>query len=81
MSRQRPRWLFVCDERRGHERSAKDWKALVEAMLGRGLEGIGIAHGKPFGLDHIEHCDMCARQAGPEARAVADAGPAERWLR
>jgi len=76
-----PRWLFVCDELRGHELSAKEWEKLVEAMVGRGLEGLRIAHVKPHGLDHIEYCEIYARRAGLDARAFVDAGVADRWLR
>jgi len=77
----RPRWLLVWDELRGNELSAAEWKELVEAMTGRGLEGVRIAHVKPFGLDHIEYCEIYAREAGLDARAFADEGAAERWVR
>lgn len=77
----RPRWVLVLDELRGNELKAAEWKELVEAMAGRGLEGVRIAHVKPFGLDHIEYCEIYAREAGLDARAFADEGVAERWLR
>lgn len=81
VTQQRPGWLLVHDELRGNELSAAEWKKLVEAMSGRGLEGVRIAHVKPFGLDHIEYCEIYAREAGLDARAFADEGVAERWLR
>lgn len=79
--RRAPRWLLVMDRLRGTELAASEWKQLVEAMAGRGLEGVRIGHVKPFGLDHIEHCEIYAREAGLDARAFADEGVAERWLR
>ena len=81
VNHRRPRWLLVLDELRGHELKASEWKELVEAMAGRGLEGVRIAHVKPFGLDHIEYCEIYAREAGLDARAFADEGVAERWVR
>lgn len=77
----RPQWLLVNDLLRGDELSIGDWHALVDAMKGKGLEGIRIAHVKPFGADHVEWCEIFAREAGIDARAFADAAVAERWLR
>ena len=77
----RPRWLLVLDELRGHELSASEWRELVVKMVGRGLEGMRIAHVKPFGLDYLEYCEIYAREAGLDARAFADTRVAERWLR
>ena len=76
-----PRWLLVLDQLRGNELSAREWKELVDTMAGRGLESVRIAHVKPNGLDHIEYCEIYAREAGIEARAFSDEGIAERWLR
>ena len=78
---ERPQWLLVCDDLRGDELSASEWCALVDAMSGRGLEGLRIAHVKPSGLAKIEYCELCAREAGLDARAFTDLGAAERWLR
>jgi hypothetical protein len=77
----KPRWLFVCDRLQGHELAIDEWRSLVERMTGKGLEGIRIAHVKPSGMDHLEYCEIFAREAGIDARAFADAGVAERWLR
>ena len=79
--RRAPRWLLVMDLLRGPELAAAEWKKLVEAMAGRGLEGVRIGHVKPDGLDQLEHCEIYARAAGLDARAFADEGVAERWLR
>ncbi len=76
-----PRWLLVMDLLRGPELAAREWKMLVEAMAGRGLEGVRIGHVKPDGLDQLEYCEIYAREAGLDARAFADEGVAERWLR
>lgn len=76
-----PQWLLVCDDLRGPELTADEWCALVAEMVGRGLEGVRIAHVKPSGLAQIEHCELCAREAGLDARAFTDLGMAERWLR
>jgi hypothetical protein len=81
VKRKRPEWLFVCDRLVGHELSIGEWHALVDAMKGRGLEGFRIAHVKPSGMDHLEYCEIFAREAGIDARAFSDAGVAERWLR
>lgn len=78
---QRPQWLFVCDRLVGHELSVGEWYSLVEAMKGQGLEGLRIAHVKPSGMDHLEYCEIFAREAGIDARAFNDDGVAERWLR
>ena len=78
---QRPRWLFVCDRLQGHELSIAEWHDLVTKMKGRGLEGMRIAHVKPSGMDHLEYCEIFAREAGIDARAFSDPGTAERWLR
>lgn len=79
--RRRPDWLFVDDRLRGEEVSVGEWFALVERMKGRGLEGIRIAHVKAHGMNHLEYCEIFAREAGLDARAFYDAGAAERWLR
>lgn len=76
-----PRWLLVMDRLRGKELAASEWKQLVEAMAGRGLEGVRIGHVKPDGLDQLEYCEIYAREAGLDARVFADEGVAERWLR
>lgn len=78
---ERPRWLLLCDDMRGPELTAEEWCTLVEAMVGRGLEGVRIAHVKPSGLAQIEHCELYAREAGLDARAFTDVATAERWLR
>jgi hypothetical protein len=79
--RQRPRWLYVDDRLKGSEIAIGEWFALVDAMKGRGLEGLRIAHVKPAGVNHLEYCEIFAREAGLEARAFSDPGIAERWLR
>lgn len=76
-----PRRLLVVDELQGPELSAEDWFALVDAMRGRGLEGVRIAHVRPAGMAQLEHCEICAREAGIDARAFDDLAAAERWLR
>jgi hypothetical protein len=78
---ERPQWLLLCDDMRGPELTAEEWCALVEAMVGRGLEGVRIAHVKPSGLAQIEHCEVYAREAGLDARAFTDIATAERWIR
>jgi hypothetical protein len=78
---ERPQWLLLCDDMRGDELTAEEWCSLVEAMVGRGLEGVRIAHVKPSGLAQIEHCEVYAREAGLDARAFTDIPTAERWIR
>ena len=81
VGKQPPRWLLVVDELRGNELSASEWRDLVNSMVDKGLEEVRIAHVKPFGLDHIEYCEIYAREAGFEARAFSDERVGERWLR
>ena len=81
IQQQRPKWLYVDDHLRGDELSIAQWRDLVQAMKGRGLEGLRIAHVKPNGMDHLEYCEIFAREAGIDARAFSDAGVADRWLR
>ncbi|NUS38180.1 MAG: hypothetical protein HOQ02_04045 [Lysobacter sp.] len=78
---QPPRRLLVVDELRGPELSADQWYALVEAMRGRGLEGVRIAHVRPAGIAQLEYCEIHARAAGLDARVFDDLAAAERWLR
>jgi hypothetical protein len=78
---ERPKWLLVCDDLRGAELTREEWCTLVDTMAGRGLEEVRIAHVKPSGLAQIEYCELCAREAGFDARAFADLAEAERWLR
>jgi hypothetical protein len=73
--------LLVIDETTGEPLSAEDWKALVKAMVGKGLERVRIAHVKPHGLQRIEYCELAAREAGLEARVFTDEAEADLWLR
>ncbi|KGQ18564.1 hypothetical protein LF41_590 [Lysobacter dokdonensis DS-58] len=81
VAEQRPKWLYVCDRLVGDELAISEWRNLVDKMKGRGLEGMRIAHVKPSGMDHLEYCEIFAREAGIDARAFSDAGVADRWLR
>ena len=40
-----------------------------------------IAHVRPAGMAQLEYCEICAREAGIDARAFDDLAAAERWLR
>jgi hypothetical protein len=75
-----PTRLLVSDELSGEELSASEWKRLVEEMKGRGLEGVRIAHVKPFAFDQISYCERYAREAGLEARAFRRESEARTWL-
>lgn len=76
-----PAGLLVMDELVGEELAASEWKSLVATMTGRGLEGVPIAHVKPFALDQIDYCETYARESGLDARAFRDEGEALAWLR
>ena len=76
-----PRGLLLVDETTGEPLAADEWKALVEAMLGKGLERVRIAHVKPFGLQRIEYCELYAREAGLDARVFTNETEATFWLR
>lgn len=77
---ERPVTLLVMDELLGEELSASEWKALVQKMIGRGLEGIRIAHVKLFAIDQIDYCEVYANKAGLATRAFRDESAAIRWL-
>ena len=77
----RPGGLLLVDETTGEPLSATQWQALVGTMSGAGLEGVRIAHVKPFGLQHIEYCELFAREAGLDARVFTNEKEAALWLR
>lgn len=72
--------LLLVDELKGEELSASEWRALVARMRGRGLEGVRIAHVKPFSLDQIDYCESSATAAGLVARVFRAESEARRWL-
>src|SRR5579871_4285868 len=76
-----PRALLLVDRTTGTALEADEWKALVDAMSGSGLERLRIAHVKPNGLQQIEYCELYAREAGFTARVFTDEGEAAIWLR
>lgn len=80
VTRRRPGGLLLFDELQGEELSASEWKTLVAKMRGRGLEGIRLAHVKPFALDQIDYCEASATAAGLLARVFREPGAALRWL-
>ncbi|MBJ6979965.1 hypothetical protein [Luteimonas sp. MC1895] len=80
-ARDRPDYLLLVDELRGPALGAEDWRALVDRLVGTGLEAVRIAHVKPNGLDAVEHCELSARQHGFEARVFVDERAARLWLR
>ena len=80
LARRRPSGLLLVDELKGEELSASEWKGLVTQMKGRGLEGILIAHVKPFALDQIMYCEISAVAAGLQARVFRDEAEAMDWL-
>ena len=76
-----PSGLLVLDELVGEELAASEWKCLVERMAGRGLEGVRIAHVKPFSFDQISYCERYARESGLDARTFRRESEAHDWLR
>lgn len=76
-----PRALLLVDRTTGPALEAAEWKSLVEAMSGSGLERLRIAHVKPSGLQQIEYCELYAREAGFTARVFTDESEAAIWLR
>jgi|KBSSwiStaDraftv2_1062776.scaffolds.fasta_scaffold53912_3 hypothetical protein len=76
-----PHGLLLIDLTTGTALSAQEWKDLVDAMLGQGLEDVRIAHVKPHGLQQIEYCELYAREAGFVARVFTREVEAELWLR
>jgi hypothetical protein len=76
-----PRPVLLVDEMHGEPLQPAEWKELVAAMAGTGLEGVRIAHVKPRGLDAVEYCEIYAREAGFDARVFTDENAAVLWLR
>lgn len=81
VQQQTPQALLLIDTTSGEALSAQEWKALVDAMVGKGLEAVRIAHVKPHGLQQIEYCELYAREAGFTARVFVDEAQADLWLR
>ena len=81
IAKARPTALIVLDELVGEELAASEWKQLVQAMVGRGLEGLPIAHVKPFSFDQISYCERYAKEAGLNTRAFRREQEAVAWLR
>ena len=79
--REPPRGLLLVDELHGTPLGEPQWRQLVEAMRGRGMEGVRIAHVKPQGLQKLEYCELHAREAGFDARVFDQEYAAELWLR
>ncbi|TAK39079.1 MAG: hypothetical protein EPO30_06105 [Lysobacteraceae bacterium] len=80
VAREKPRGLLVLDQLVGEELSASEWKQLVLHVLGRGLEGVPIAHAKPFSFDQISYCERYANEYGLLARTFRREAEAEAWL-
>ena len=73
--------LLLIDETRGDPLPEQDWQQLVEAMKGKGLDQLRIAHVKPLGLQSIEYCELFALEAGMRARVFSNEDEAVTWLR
>ncbi|WP_162313854.1 hypothetical protein [Pseudoxanthomonas yeongjuensis] len=73
--------LLLIDETRGDPLPEQDWQQLVEAMKGKGLDGLRIAHVKPLGLQSVEYCELFALEAGMRARVFSSEDEAITWLR
>jgi len=78
--RERPTALMVLDDLVGEELAASEWKQLVQNVAGRGLEGIPIAHVKPFSFDQMSYCERYANEAGLIARTFRRKNDAIAWL-
>jgi hypothetical protein len=81
LAERRSKSLLLIDELRGEPLDARDWQRLVQAMTGKGLEQVRIAHVKPHGLERIEYCEIYANEAGLHARVFDDERAASLWLR
>lgn len=73
--------LLLIDEMHGDPLPERDWQQLVEAMKGKGLDQLRIAHVKPNGLQSVEYCELFALEAGLRARVFSDEEEAVMWLR
>ena len=73
--------LLLIDETHGDPLPEHDWQQLVEAMKGKGLDQLRIAHVKPLGLQSVEYCELFALEAGIHARVFSDEAEAVMWLR
>lgn len=79
--RHEARGVLLVDRMTGPALSAEQWRALVQAMDGQGLERVRIAHAKPNGLQEVEYCEIYALEAGIDARVFEDERLADLWLR
>ena len=79
--KRRPTAVLLVDEMRGSALTAAEWQTLVQAMSGQGLEGVRIAHVKPYGLQNTEYCEIYAREAGFDARVFDNEATADLWVR
>lgn len=73
--------LLLIDEMHGDPLPEQDWQQLVEAMKGKGLDQLRIAHVKPLGLQSVEYCELFALEAGLRARVFSSEDEAITWLR
>ncbi len=80
IARHRPQLVLLVDEFTGPPLDANAWRWLVDAMRGRGLEGLRIAHVKPHGLGEVEHCEIFAGDAGLVVRVFVREREARTWL-
>jgi len=81
INRRQSRALLLVDELEGEPLAEDDWRRLVQAMLGSGVERLRIAHVKPLGLQKIEYCELYAVEAGINARVFVNETEADLWLR
>jgi hypothetical protein len=73
--------VLLIDRMTGPALSAAQWRSLVQAMDGHGLEKVRIAHVKPNGLQEVEYCELYAIEAGIDALVFEDERLADLWLR
>ncbi|MBF6025274.1 hypothetical protein [Lysobacter niastensis] len=79
--RHEAKFVLLIDRMTGPALTAEQWRALVQAMEGQGLEGVRIAHVKPHGLQEVEYCEIYALEAGIDAMVFEDEHLGDLWLR
>lgn len=81
--RLRPGTLLVIDDMSGGPPCAADLQQFVDAMAGKGFEGVRIAYVEAHGdqIAKVEVGEILARERGYKARVFGDENQASLWLR
>ena len=80
VTKQPPKWLFLCDRLHGYELAIEEWRSLVERMKGKAWKASASRTSSRAAWTTWSTARSSRARAGIDARAFADVGVAERWL-